>query len=176
MGKLLGTGWEVRNFGHSGATMIRNGDTPYWNVPELQAALDFEPDVVIILLGTNDSKPQNWDAHKDEFTKDYADMISLFRKLKSKPMIWVGFPIPVIKDTWTIRKEIVEKDITILIRQVAIADKTGIIDFFHVFVKPAEVIPDNVHPNAEGSKIMAMEAARILSLQKETIMDRNKTN
>ena len=30
LGRLLGEKWETRNFGVSGATLLKNGDKPYW--------------------------------------------------------------------------------------------------------------------------------------------------
>ena len=50
--KILGKKWLVKNFGVSGATMMKKGDLPYWNQPKFRAAKDFKPDVVIIKLGT----------------------------------------------------------------------------------------------------------------------------
>src|SRR4051812_7771397 len=56
---LLGSGYEVKNFGVSGATLLKEGDKPYWKEKAFEAAKKFEPNIVIIKLGTNDSKPQN---------------------------------------------------------------------------------------------------------------------
>ena len=55
--KLLGDNFEVKNFGHSGRTLLYGGDAPYIKSPKFKQAQDFNPDVVIIKLGTNDSKP-----------------------------------------------------------------------------------------------------------------------
>jgi len=63
---LLGASWQVGNFGVSGRTLLKQGDLPYWNDKAYQNALGFKPDVVIIMLGTNDTKPQNW-KHEAEF-------------------------------------------------------------------------------------------------------------
>src|SRR4051812_29961221 len=66
---MLGSGYEVRNFGVSGATMLKTGDRPYWSAKAYHDALKFEPNIVVIDLGGNDSKPRNW-AHKDSFADD----------------------------------------------------------------------------------------------------------
>ena len=58
--KKLGDGYWVRNFGVSSRTMLNKGDWPYMNEPAWRDALDFKPEIVIIKLGTNDSKPENW--------------------------------------------------------------------------------------------------------------------
>ncbi len=63
----------------------------------MKAALKFEPDVVIVMLGTNDTKPQNW-KFKDEFIGDYKDLIGKFSKLESHPRIFVCTPPTVFAD------------------------------------------------------------------------------
>lgn len=84
LGKMLGRKWEVRNFGISGCTLLNQGDNPYQKQGAFKAALADKPDVVIIMLGTNDTKPQNW-KHKDQFAADYKGLIGQFAKLPSKP-------------------------------------------------------------------------------------------
>ena len=86
LGRLLGTQWKVRNFGVNGRTMLKKGNLPYWNTPVFEQAMEFLPDVIIIELGTNDSKPQNW-KYKSEFYDDYKDMINGLLALKSSPKI-----------------------------------------------------------------------------------------
>src|SRR4051812_4620865 len=66
LNEVLGSGWEVKNFGVMGTTMLRNGDDPYYKSTTYNEAKDFNPDVVVIKLGTNDSKPQNW-TYKGQF-------------------------------------------------------------------------------------------------------------
>jgi lysophospholipase L1-like esterase len=52
-------GWgryTVTNLGACGSTMLRFGDSPYWERPQFQALVSGEWDVVTIMLGTNDAK------------------------------------------------------------------------------------------------------------------------
>ena len=63
--RMLGEGYEAKNFGSSGRTLLKRGDYPYWNEKTFQDALEYKPDIVVIQLGTNDSKPQNWKFKKD---------------------------------------------------------------------------------------------------------------
>ena len=76
--KKLGNGYWVKNFGVSGRTMLNKGDLPYMNELAWEDAQAFKPDVVIIKLGTNDSKPQNWQ-YGSEFRQDLEQMIFSLR-------------------------------------------------------------------------------------------------
>ncbi len=163
LNKILGEGWQVENFGVSGATLLKKGDKPYWDQPDFQQAKDFQADIVIIKLGTNDSKPQNWDKYGDEFSNDLGDMIREFLSLESHPVVWLGLPVKVVtEEKWGIRKSIVEGVITPEIRQAARQYSLGVVNFFRVLEDKPELIPDYVHPDAAGARLMAEEAARVL--------------
>jgi acyl-CoA thioesterase I len=172
LGKMLGKDWIVKNFGVNGATMLKKGDYPYWERPEYKQAIKFMPDVVIIKLGTNDSKPQNWDKYKEEYKKDYLDMIKTFQNLNSHPKIWLGIPAPVVADEWGIRKDIVQKDITEIVKQTAKNYNLGLIDFYNCFDGKYDLLPDHIHPNAKGYKLMAEIAVKVLNDNKDKILKR----
>ena len=104
--RILGDGWEVRNFGLGGRTLLRKGDAPYWNEPALAEAKTYAPDVVLIKLGTNDSKPQNW-AHKGEFALDYGDFLDQFIILSSHPRVFACTPVPAFPGEWGISDSII---------------------------------------------------------------------
>ncbi len=61
--KMLGKHYKVANFGHSGATLLKDGDLPYWKTPEYKHSTAFKGKIVIIMLGTNDTKAWNWKHH-----------------------------------------------------------------------------------------------------------------
>ena len=69
---MLGRGYEVRNFGFSARTMLMKGDHPYMKEQMFQDALKYNPDIVVIKLGTNDSKSFNW-KYKADLPKDMSD-------------------------------------------------------------------------------------------------------
>ena len=68
--QMLGGEYEVRNFGHSGATLLNKGHRPYTSLPEYKAVLEFAPDIIVIHLGLNDTDPRNWPNYRDEFFGD----------------------------------------------------------------------------------------------------------
>ncbi|MDE6817984.1 MAG: sialate O-acetylesterase, partial [Muribaculaceae bacterium] len=77
--RLLGSDYEVGNFGHSGATLLNHGHNPYMKLPEFRAALDFKPDIAVIHLGVNDTDPRNWPEYNSEFIGDYLALIDSVR-------------------------------------------------------------------------------------------------
>jgi len=158
MQNMLGEKYKVQNFGVSGATMLKKGNKPYWNQSEYQQSLDFKPKLIILMLGTNDSKPINWNNYKNEFEKDYNKMILNFQQLKSKPKIYIGLPPPVIKNRWGIQKEIVEGELMEILNRIATENNLELIDFYSMLENRDEMIPDNIHPNADGAKRMAIVA------------------
>jgi lysophospholipase L1-like esterase len=160
--ELLGDEWKVGNFGVSGRTLLRKGDYPYWNEKAYQNALYFKPDVVIIMLGTNDTKPQNW-AHEAEFVTDYRDLVKSFLNLESKPRVFICRPCPVVgKGNFDIVEENIQKEIP-RIDALAKEMNLGIIDMHAALEDKPELIPDRVHPNAAGAGEMAKAAFKALT-------------
>ena len=60
LGIMLGENYTVENFGISARTLLNKGDHPYMQEKLFTEARAFHPDIVIIKLGTNDTKPHNW--------------------------------------------------------------------------------------------------------------------
>ncbi|MDD7983991.1 GDSL-type esterase/lipase family protein [Lentisphaera marina] len=161
LGKKLGEQWEVKNFGISGRTLLTKGNAPYVNSPQYKAALAFQPDVVIIKLGTNDTKPQNWQ-HKKDYASDYKKLIQSFQKLESQPAIWLCKAVPVFPERWGISNQIVQKEINPLVEAVAKEMGLPVIDLYTPLKNRPECFPDKVHPNAEGARIMVDQIAPLL--------------
>jgi len=152
--------WQARNFGVSGATLLRNGDLPYVRQGAYTQALAAEPDAVIIKLGTNDSKPQNW-ALKDDFVSDYLFLIDSFAELPSKPKIWICYPVPAFRDNFGIRESVIKNEIIPLVDQIAQLRDVIVIDLYTALSDSADLFPDGIHPNAEGAKLMAEAIAPV---------------
>lgn len=155
LNKLLGPRYAVRNFGVSGATLLKEGDKPYWGLPEFQAISAFEPQAIILKFGTNDSKPQNW-KHGDAFARDLRAMLEHFVGLPSHPKIWVCLPVPVYETKWGINEATVGGQIIPAIRQVAGEMGVPTIDLHQAMSDRPEYFPDRIHPNAAGAAMMAM--------------------
>lgn len=153
--QLLGSGYQVRNFGVSSRTMLNKGDYPYMNELAWRDALAFEPDVVIIKLGTNDSKPENW-RYGAEFEKDLRQMIAALRANKRKPQIYLCTPIPAFKPTWNISDSVIVSRIIPIQRKVAKDCKLKLIDLHTLFAQDGDkMLSDGIHPDAKGARRMA---------------------
>lgn len=154
LGRMLGNRYEVRNFGVSGATLLQRGDHPWWKTKAFADATDFGPDVVIIKLGTNDSKPQNW-AHKGEFAADAKALVGHFRALSSRPLVYLCLPVPVYQDRWGINEATVKGEVIPILRSVAKELRVPLVDLHGAMRNRAEVFPDGVHPNHVGAAQLA---------------------
>lgn len=158
---ILGDRHDVRNFGVNGATLLKNGDKPYWNLPKFRAAQDYQPDIVVIKLGTNDTKPQNWKYHSD-FVSNYTEMIETFQRLESRPRVLICYPIPAFPGRWGIHEKTIREELLPQIQTVAQATGVELIDLYKPMQENAKLVPDTVHPNAAGAKIIAQTVARAL--------------
>ncbi|MBR6963851.1 MAG: alpha/beta hydrolase fold domain-containing protein [Prevotella sp.] len=176
--QMLGDGYWVKNFGVSGRTLLNKGDFPYMNEMAWKDAVAFQPDVVIIKLGTNDSKPQNWQ-YGAEFKADLKQMITTLRpdlaqpqkkkgkKAKAaapkKPEIILCTPIPAFKSSWDINEEIIANNIIPIQQEVAREYGLKVIDLHTLFANGADMVqPDGIHPNEKGVKRMAEIVAETL--------------
>ncbi len=148
--EILGTGFTVQNFGVGGRTMLRKAD-PFDHHP----ALSSSPDVVIIALGTNDSKSGIWPRLKAEFVGDYVAMIKEFQALPSHPKIYACLPAPAFPGNWGITEEVIRDEVIPAIKQAAQKAGIGLIDLHTPLLENKAWFPDNVHPNGEGAKRIA---------------------
>lgn len=173
LGKLLGSDWVVGNFGNSGCTLLKQGDRPYWIQKTFEEAKSMNPDVVIIKLGTNDTKPHNW-KYKDEFIADYSALIKEFKALPSKPVVFICLPVPVYPERWGINDSTVLTGLIPFVKKIGKLNHVQVIDLYKPLSNHAEWFPDKVHPNATGAGVMAGVIDKVLLKNKKKILKRVK--
>lgn len=154
LGQMLGKEYLVRNYGISGRIVINKGDNPYIKEKAYKDALKFLPDIVIIKLGTNDSKPQNW-KYKEDFKSDMETIIRDFQTLQSKPKIYLCTPAKAYGVQWGINDSIITIDIIPIIRQIAKEKNLPVIDIHTATENMRNLFPDKIHPNPEGAIVLA---------------------
>jgi sialate O-acetylesterase len=155
---LLGSAYQVGNFGLSGATLLNKGHRPYVLADEYKRALSFNPDVVVIDLGLNDTDPRNWPNYQDDFTSDYLRLIRSFRSENGNaPKIFICRMTPIFNAHprfksgtrdwfWQIQQQI---------EQVANAAQVSLIDLHTPLYAHPELFKDALHPDQEGAAIIA---------------------
>ena len=153
--KKLGEGYLVKNFGVSARTMMNKGDLPYMNELAWRDAQAFNPNIVVIKLGTNDSKTHNWVHGADEFRQSMQAMIDTLKALPSKPKIYLCSPIPAFKDSWTINDSVIVNGEMPIIKKLAKKNKCQFIDLHTSYTYGDMMQNDGIHPNAKGAAKMA---------------------
>ena len=160
---LLGGKWNVGNFGKNGATVLKKGHAPYWKAPQYKAALKFKPDVVVIKLGTNDTRAQNIGKYKAEFVPDYVALIRSFQGLESKPTVWICYPTPIYKEIKGMTDSVLENEILPLVEEVSRQAGVKVIDLNAVLSHQPELFWDGLHPNPRGAGIIAKTVAAAIT-------------
>lgn len=166
--KLVGKDYEVKNFGKPGATLLRKGDVPYIETDEFKQLYDYAPEVIILKLGTNDTKAKNWQYNEDF----YADYLQLIDTLKANPKrkaeVFVCAPTPSFLKNQTIsaNDSIIVNCICPIIQQVAKKRNLKYIDTHSYFEGKNELFPDKVHPNAAGANSLAIYIYEEISQKK----------
>jgi lysophospholipase L1-like esterase len=155
LGMLLGSSYIVDNFGVGRTTVSLQFDKPYLNQTEGQNARKFEPDIVVIMLGTTDAYLSQQE--RNNFLSDYKTLIGVFQAFPSKPKIFVVVPPPVFSNNLGLNDTILEKMVIPLIKQTANDLNLPIIDVHTPLVNHPEDFQDGVHPNNQGSEIIATQ-------------------
>ena len=151
--RLLGDGYNVRNFGVNGVTVVRQADQPYVQESAFTRAKDFKPNVVVIALGTNDTKIQNW-GHVESFVADYKALVAEFQALDPKPQIYLCIPVPAFLDGDWINKDRV-RELRPKVELVGKDLNLPVIDLYTALDGRPDLFPDNVHPNPDGARLIA---------------------
>ena len=181
---LLGENYTVTNFGASSMTFANKGtddNMSYWNREQFKNALSSDPDIVIIELGTNDSKfftnncllngTENYNYNygqyeKEKLYKDYEALIDTFAHLPSAPQIFATLQPYSNNCEWGIMDTAIVNQINPIIKETAIEKSVNIIDLHTLFKTPEWFLADSVHPNSTGAQELAKIVNKYISIKK----------
>ena len=157
LGLMLGESYDVRNFGHSGATLLYRGHRPYIHQQAWRDALSFAPDKAIIHLGLNDTDPRNWPNYRDEFIPNYLAMIDSLRQANPKVEIWICRMTPIFHGHRRFKSGTRDwhAQIQTAIEEVARLADVHLIDLHEPLYHRPDLFADALHPDAEGAMILA---------------------
>lgn len=159
LGVLLGPDYQVLNYGLSGRTATRTGDRPYWDDDFFAISQDIAPDIVIIMLGSNDSKPYNWDA--EVYRADLSALVDSYIQLPNRPDVYLlAPPAAFVREgkeavVYDIDAEVIRDEIRGIVTEVGQAAGIPVIDLYAATQAHPEYFSDGVHPTAEGNKALA---------------------
>lgn len=155
---LLGDEYRVINYGACNRTTVKDGNMPYAETGFVEQSLEEKPDIVIIMMGTNDSKPQNWDAK--QFEQDYTEIVEQYVNADNRPQIYLLLPPDSYReekegDETAIDSTVISGEQQEIIRRIADANGAEVVDLNTPTDGKPELFADGVHPTAEGNELIA---------------------
>ncbi len=151
--RLLGDGYYVKNYGVGARCMMATSDHPYMREQAWRDAKAFLPDIVVIKLGTNDSKDFQW--NQQQYERDYQLMVDTLKALPTKPAIYLCTPIRAFRDKWGITDSVIVNGVIPSIQKIAKKNKLEVIDLHPVVDDRSLMTGDMIHPNDKGAAKMA---------------------
>ncbi|MCQ2302866.1 MAG: GDSL-type esterase/lipase family protein [Bacteroidales bacterium] len=163
--QLLGENYLVKNFGKSGATLLRKGHRPYNEQEEYKNAIAFAGDIVVIHLGLNDTDPRDWPNYGDDFIKDYMALIQDFRTANPNCKIYICRMTPIGHNHWRFKSG--TRDwywkIQHCIEVVTEQTDCQLIDLQEILYHRPDLFPDALHPTKEGAGIIARQVYQAIT-------------
>lgn len=157
LSRRLGWQYQVLNYGISGATAQLGTDSPYRSAFRATAAKT-APELCVFMLGTNDSKPHNWNT--ENYEKAVRAWIAEMKRYPSHPRILLAVPPkafsvegkPIV---YAIRDEVIRDKIRPILYHLARSEGLELVDLYETTKTHPEWFADGVHPNAEGDRAIA---------------------
>mmetsp|Transcript_115613 Transcript_115613/g.230458 ORF Transcript_115613/g.230458 Transcript_115613/m.230458 type:complete len:293 (+) Transcript_115613:24-902(+) len=147
---LLGSQYNVMNFGHSGATLTGPqagyaNKAPYWMTAAYQRSLTSEADIVVLMLGSNDATGRVWPRHRRQFAPLYVELVRAYLGMRSRPRVFLAVPPPLYRPHayGGMLQSVINADLPRLIPQIAAKLGLPTISVFEAF---RERCP-NLHQN-----------------------------
>lgn len=146
--------WKIDNAGVPGATALKNGDIPIWTTPVFSSVMASKPDIVVLMLGTNDTKDRNW-RFREQFGADYQDLVTQLKKLPSSPEVILCSIPPVVKVAPYGITNARTTELSLEVEKIARATNTRYVDVTSVLGQNSDLFLDGLHPNEIGDAIIA---------------------
>ena len=159
---LLGETYHVNSYGVSGRAVQPDADQPYTALPHYQESLAYDADIVVFMMGTNDSKPENWQG-ADAFEED---LLALLDSYGDAEIILCTPAASFFVDGQTeglarhdIQPAVVE-EIAQIVRDVAAERGYTLIDIHALTLEhPEWFAKDGIHPSNDGAAAIAHTVA-----------------
>lgn len=156
LNELLGADYTVENFGESNYAAQSSSDFPYEATSSHEESLAFEPEIVIIMLGTNDTKANNWQG-PDQFKTEYTNLVDSYLELDSVSRVILASPATVFLEN--VPRGSIEADtidsVRTVIKEVADEYELEFVDITEQTANHAEWFFDGIHPTPEGAEELA---------------------
>lgn len=160
---MLDSNYVVGNFGVSGSTVSLDSVKPYMNESKFKDALDFNPDIIIIMLGTNDANPEIT-PNENGFDMDYSQLVSAFQQLDGRQLIWIAKSPPIFSNNSSYNNTILATTILPEIDNLADQMNLPIVDMYGALLMHSEYFADGVHPTSDGATIIASNVYDAITL------------
>ncbi len=166
LAEQLGPQYSVLNAGVGGTTMLKKGvydstmlPYSYWDTSAWKSALTSDPDIVTIMLGTNDAKFYNWEGIQqgtgDYYALDYVDMINQLKKETKAKDIYVMVPPPLRPPyPFDMNQTVINEIFPVLVRNIADVAGVKVIDIFTA-LSDKYYSCDGCHPSHDGNVAIA---------------------
>jgi len=165
---MLGSKYETQNFGVNGALMMSDKTDAWKNKTAYIDNKAYDPNIIVIALGTNDSKDGYWNAVT--FKNSYVDLVNEFKGYSAEPEIYMAIPIKAYASTWSINDQTIREQVIPTMKEISKEMGLPLIDLYAVTNNMANLMAaDGIHPKDEGLGIMARKIADIMLSQKPTI-------
>ena len=155
MGRMLGPGYQVKNYAVSGTTMNIHVNSSFRNTGNYPKAKAANPDILVIAHGTNDANVGWWKEWGHLFCDDYMSMVASFREDGRDPVLYCALAPPVFSNSRAEQNKNIEQEVIPRVKEVAAKVGAKLIDFNTPFVGRNECFPDNVHPSDPTAQRMA---------------------
>lgn len=166
--ELLGDGYVVTNYGIAGRAALKQSDAPIWEDIEYPYSLKGDiPDVVVLMLGTNDAKDSNW-VHKADYAADLKELIASYQALNPNVKIILGTsPTLYTAQGSGLEDATLVNEVIPLQKQVAEEMGCILVDIHTLTQDMEEHFPDKIHPDDYGYRLLAetFRDAVLLSLR-----------
>ncbi|WP_170243972.1 GDSL-type esterase/lipase family protein [Streptococcus suis] len=155
LAEKLGHHYQVSNFGLSGRSLQSTADFPYFKEENAQLSLESEADIVIIMIGSNDSRGPYW--NKEGFQREYKEMAERYMNLPSQPDIYLVIPPFVPTSRFGLNNQIIEEELQAIIPQIGQELGLPVINLYPVTKGKLEYYSDGLHLSPLGNQVIAQE-------------------
>jgi len=159
---MLGSGYNVGNFGVAGTAVSPSWHNSYVNQWQFFKSKEFEPSIVVIMLGTNDAHTQQFASN---FASNYKKLVSEYQILPNNPRILLVKPPPIYDNKLELSDTNLDSYVIPGIEKVACEFGLSTVDVNSALANHPEFFEDGVHPNSEGAHAIATEIIETINFE-----------